>query len=286
MHVRCVCCATFSDNRKPTLDSDPTYLSLLGVDLVTNLEYSDADGDDVTVGLYNSAPDAITLYYNGYFEVDGSLTTNISLTIQLTDSRFGMSLHEITVNQYDCPCMNGGSCTQTDIHRPPTCVCVEGFLGSVCDQRADPCGPGFCYHGHCVGMSCVCDAGYEGDECGQSLTTTTTPLTDTVTMTSTTTTTPPITPGVSTASTAPTAAWSPWGQWSACSKQCDFGTRVRDRVCLKGVTCPGSSVSREICNAWNCPGRHKLVLATILRGCSLSDFEQNISDDSGLTFTA
>lgn len=63
-------------------------------------------------------------------------------------------------------CQNGGSCIDG------TCDCPEGILGKECDIIIDSCIVLNCVNGTCVdgssGFSCLCDQGYEGDNCDEA----------------------------------------------------------------------------------------------------------------------
>ena len=87
----------------------------------------------------------------------------------------------------DSPCLNGGICinsntNSSDTLPPPPgeyqCLCLEDYVGDLC-QYSNPCAePSVCVNGNCVSdnvgnYSCSCFEGYAGDDCN-----TTTPCFD------------------------------------------------------------------------------------------------------------
>ena len=50
------------------------------------------------------------------------------------------------------------------------------------------------------------------------------------------------------------SAWSNWTPWSACSEECDGGTKNRTRVCENSDSslCPGEDVEVQDCNTFDC----------------------------------
>jgi hypothetical protein len=66
----------------------------------------------------------------------------------------------------NCPnqCLNGGICDGVG------CNCPDGYSGSSCEVKLDPCAGSQCGdHGHCIlnagNALCICDDGYEGTNC-------------------------------------------------------------------------------------------------------------------------
>ena len=60
------------------------------------------------------------------------------------------------------------------------------------------------------------------------------------------------------------AGWIPWSPWTECSKSCENGTRLRDRICqddngtmIDPVKCPSPTITSESeeCNVHGCPGK-------------------------------
>ncbi|XP_069474407.1 delta and Notch-like epidermal growth factor-related receptor [Ambystoma mexicanum] len=70
------------------------------------------------------------------------------------------------------PCRNNGTCSRAP-DRNYSCACSPGFTGSDCQFIIDPCASHPCHHGNCSisseGYICICDDGYEGLHCEQSI---------------------------------------------------------------------------------------------------------------------
>lgn len=45
------------------------------------------------------------------------------------------------------------------------------------------------------------------------------------------------------------SSWSSWGSWGECSSTCQGGTRMRQRTCQNGNSCPGASIEVVYCNS-------------------------------------
>lgn len=63
----------------------------------------------------------------------------------------------------DCNCLNGGSCHENG--NISTCICPEGYEGSLCEKDVDEClqNPNICVNGICVNQpgtfKCYCEPG-------------------------------------------------------------------------------------------------------------------------------
>ena len=67
------------------------------------------------------------------------------------------------------PCGDNGSCV--DQVNGFVCICDDGYEGDNCETDSDDCDPNPCLNGgSCTdavnGFSCSCADGYEGDTCG------------------------------------------------------------------------------------------------------------------------
>ena len=67
------------------------------------------------------------------------------------------------------PCGDNGSCV--DQVNSFVCICDDGYDGDNCETDSDDCDPNPCLNGSsCTdavnGFSCSCADGYEGDTCG------------------------------------------------------------------------------------------------------------------------
>ncbi|XP_067851165.1 delta and Notch-like epidermal growth factor-related receptor [Heptranchias perlo] len=70
------------------------------------------------------------------------------------------------------PCLNNGTCLTLQGQLVSyNCTCTPGFTGQHCQDRIDECGSNPCHHGNCSshanGYVCVCEEGYQGDNCDQ-----------------------------------------------------------------------------------------------------------------------
>lgn len=53
--------------------------------------------------------------------------------------------------------------------------------------------------------------------------------------------------------------WSEWTEWSSCTQKCGGGVQSRDRRCLDGTSCIGSSQELRVCNTYRCSGETSAI---------------------------
>ncbi|XP_071825837.1 semaphorin-5A-like isoform X2 [Apostichopus japonicus] len=65
--------------------------------------------------------------------------------------------------------------------------------------------------------------------------------------------------------------WSEWTEWSSCTQKCGGGVQSRDRRCLDGTSCIGSSQELRVCNTFRCSDRRKASVWTPWLVLNVSD---------------
>ncbi|PIK54344.1 putative semaphorin-5A isoform X2, partial [Apostichopus japonicus] len=65
--------------------------------------------------------------------------------------------------------------------------------------------------------------------------------------------------------------WSEWTEWSSCTQKCGGGVQSRDRRCLDGTSCIGSSQELRVCNTYRCSDRRKASVWTPWLVLNVSD---------------
>lgn len=69
------------------------------------------------------------------------------------------------------PCLNGGTCK--DVFNKFLCMCDSGWEGDQCGVDTDDCAPRPCTHGSCkdylAGFECHCHSGYAGTLCDEDV---------------------------------------------------------------------------------------------------------------------
>ena len=71
------------------------------------------------------------------------------------------------------PCLNGGTCRESNLGGSFFCLCRPGYQGSVCEEPLDPCQPNPCKNGgECVSKKpnykCKCPDNFYGTNCEKS----------------------------------------------------------------------------------------------------------------------
>ncbi|XP_021348029.1 signal peptide, CUB and EGF-like domain-containing protein 1 [Mizuhopecten yessoensis] len=131
----------------------------------------------------------------------------------------------------DCildPC-NGHKCI--DGLNTFTCQCSDGYTGNTCQIPPDYCKNHKCEHGATchnllTNYTCSCLTGFKGQFCESKIV---------------------------------DGGYGQWGDWSICSKSCEGGQMVRNRVCDSpapdpdGKPCTGQANETEACNVKPCP---------------------------------
>lgn len=69
------------------------------------------------------------------------------------------------------PCLNGATCE--DLFNKYGCVCDSGWEGDQCETDTNDCAPEPCVHGSCkdylAGFECLCNPGYAGVLCDEDI---------------------------------------------------------------------------------------------------------------------
>ena len=114
------------------------------------------------------------------------------------------------------------------------CACGTGYTEDFCEQESDECLSSPCVHGTCIdifnGYRCACRQGYVGKLCDELEQTT---------------------PDVG----EERGQWGSWSGFSECSRPCDYGFKVRQRVCMD-LPCSGEGSQVKDCNALSCPRKN------------------------------
>lgn len=74
--------------------------------------------------------------------------------------------------------------------------------------------------------------------------------------------------------------WGSWGSWSSCSKTCNSGEKVRQRVCMNGKKCPGNNKDSNTCNEQTCTNNNAYG-ATVNSANTLANLFSFISQKLG-----